>query len=641
MECVYDIPAGMTRTAALKERIQGLQTDNASLHEIVLFLQIKSTEEAQEFLTFIRSKDTSTMSSMRQWIRNRYPEEDAPAGMLMGGLNLSSTDRMGSALLGMEFSNSDGFSSSTTASPGSSVAFGSQIEDYDQTVTVAIVQSAVENFAASTGVLCNVFTADHIDALLATSFGHIKLPLHRLFFDVLKATTDVQGKARLAELSGMAAVGILYFQNSTYDRPPPVGLAEHFYALTKRMLDSAIESDALRGMKACAVLAMYNMVPKASVALAYAELGLGLGNMHGMQDNDCPSTLSQKDFLDHKRTWRLLVLFSGWLGSCLNYRADYTSQALQLLQNDKESEEEDIIQREIIRITILKAKIMHTLPDGRGVDDSTIDGLRQELRSVYEGLPDWMAVSSLLARQDRAQLRPMIFYLHLFFLSAMELLHRRVMDNPRLFDPIFSPPSDIVKVAVKDGLVAAQTATRLLSLMEDDGTSTTICCVTIFSAYSAGLIILHAAVQNLLNTHSATQVAADLALAATCVDVLQTYAEVDSMAIAYKNALNIYIMVLKDVGRDGFGKALSEGSNGEDSVDYLFHIVRGDTDLHKASRDLLRLIRRSSFDSLELLPQSGLPDLTSCKPLVNWMEAAMGFPLDWDWGIHSRGFEGG
>lgn len=40
------------------------------------------------------------------------------------------------------------------------------------------------------------------------------------------------------------------------------------------MLDSAIEANPLRAMKMCALLAMYNVVVKGSVALAYVGLSL-------------------------------------------------------------------------------------------------------------------------------------------------------------------------------------------------------------------------------------------------------------------------------------------------------------------------------------------------------------------------------
>jgi hypothetical protein len=71
----------------------------------------------------------------------------------------------------------------------------------------------------------------------------------------------------MCELCGMAAVGVLYMRID--DSSASAELASNFYSITKHFLDNAIEADPLRATKVCALLALYNIVLHASVALAY------------------------------------------------------------------------------------------------------------------------------------------------------------------------------------------------------------------------------------------------------------------------------------------------------------------------------------------------------------------------------------
>ncbi|KAF1810313.1 hypothetical protein P152DRAFT_94702 [Eremomyces bilateralis CBS 781.70] len=505
---------------------------------------------------------------------------------------------------------------------------------------------AITAFSECTGTLYYAFTQEQVDDLLHSAFGQMTQP-ETAFLDVFKENADLQDRARIAELCGMAAVGIYYERRSDQDSGPPAALAEYFYVISKLMLDSSIAAHPLRAMKVCSLLAMYNIVVKASVALEYVELGLALGNRHGMDKPECPPTLSAEEFLDYKRTWRTLVLFSGWLGATLGYISAHANGALKLWEGEKDIGEDGIVQLEMVKITIIKAKIVQTMPDestANNANDATIDWLRQELRTLYDGLPERMAIRNLQEQRHDQRLRRAIFYVHLFYLSAMELLHRRAMASSLAFDQSvdlsFIAPSSYVNAAVREGLMAAKMATRILALMKEDDAMVQICWLCIYTAYTAGIIILYTAVRKVLNGFPSASWSADMTLATTCINTLDYCGEVDDVATRFRETLQTYLSTLQNAVDGEVNENLGRDIEEESSVEYLFGIKHGSSDLQKASRDLLSLLQRPFRKSLELMPQGVAgPQLNST--LINWMEAALGASGEWVWELQNCGIEVG
>ena len=70
---------------------------------------------------------------------------------------------------------------------------------------------------------------------------------------------------------------------------------------------------------------------------------------------------------------------------------------------------------------------------------------------------------------------------------------------------------------------------------------------------------------------------------------------------------------------------------------YRFSIAEGDSDLHKAARDLFYLVRHPFGSSLELLPELAPSNLYLQNTMVNWKEAAVGATLEPTWELQSCG----
>jgi hypothetical protein len=73
---------------------------------------------------------------------------------------------------------------------------------------------------------------------------------------------------------------------------------------------------------------------------------------------------------------------------------------------------------------------------------------------------------SLISGQQTTPLRQVIMYFHLFYLSAMQLLHRRTMVNAKHPN---SSGRGCTKTGVRDGLMAAKMVARMFALMKQEG----------------------------------------------------------------------------------------------------------------------------------------------------------------------------
>ena len=265
-QCEYniEISPGQTRAAALKIKTDKLAKDNSALLEIFWYLQSKSAEEAADFLKELRMG--ATVESLVDSIKKRE----------RGGVATSANvqDRAIRNERLMEIINrnaADSREHTPTSVPSSSSATSIPTvlpTEALQSANVSTIKTAANVFFLRTGILFYVFSRDQVDKALETLLGN-NLNDDSLLTDVLKVSTDAQSKASICELCGMAAVGILYMRGNEASGTITPELASTFYSIAKHFLDNAIEADPLRSTKVCALLALYNIVLHATVALAY------------------------------------------------------------------------------------------------------------------------------------------------------------------------------------------------------------------------------------------------------------------------------------------------------------------------------------------------------------------------------------
>lgn len=624
------------------------QFGSSALFETFWNLQRESNEDAESLMQHVQDCGTFDSASIEAWLRNRQSQRiDSPFSQ-SHSTSASSIDEpelprtpkldVGDSLM----------ETSTTPMEVISETTG-KVRTMGDHITIATVKRAVEMFFCSTGLLFYIVPKDQQAALFycAQDCGDTSLPDTAPFMDVLRNSVSLQARARLAEICGMAAIGLLYLRISDEENAPPANLGHYFYSITKQMLDSAMEANPMRAMKVCALLALYNIYVKARVSLAYVELGLGLAQSTGLHDGS-QASLDSPELLDYRRTWRTLLTFSGWLAASLGYAPSQPIPTSTLLPTSQDAKE-DIVQQELVKVTIIKARIIRAIPDSGIVSDHIIDEFQQELNALNEALPDWMTMSSLLNAQRTTPLRKAVFYFHLFFLSALQLLHRRTMANPTHC----STPTHLnTRTGVREGLIAAKMAARMLALMQEESYIGQFCWMCIYSSYTSGIILLQAAVQKIISGYHSSTWTSDLRLASSCIRVLSFCSRVDSVAARMGETVQHYMNTIlssvpnhstslhspnsdSDLGSD------FDTAHEEEVVDYLFHIPPGETTLLKAARDLLRLIRHPFGTTLELMAEGGpRAPIRGGPTVVNWMEAAVGIPSEWDWELKGCGVKG-
>jgi hypothetical protein len=174
-----------------------------------------------------------------------------------------------------------------------------------------ITQAAVDSFFSSSGRLFHVFSPEQI------------LRCHKDVFENDGCTIANQ-KTAICCLAAVAAVGVQY-NSEDFD----VGADGVFYDVARHFFENLVEEQPLDAIKACTMLAMYNILNKATVSLAYlglwsngvlvrsrtnfaiADIGLSMSKRHSLNDKlyHHPN-LSPEEWADYRRAWRSLMFLS-------------------------------------------------------------------------------------------------------------------------------------------------------------------------------------------------------------------------------------------------------------------------------------------------------------------------------------------
>jgi hypothetical protein len=148
---------------------------------------------------------------------------------------------------------------------------------------------------------------------------------------------------------------------------------------------------------------------------------------------------------------------------------------------------EDMIRRECVKVTILKAEMLHQVPETAPVPGHVVANFQQRFRTFVEQLPDWMGLLQLISNEQREhalQFRPVIFYVHLFYHSARMLLSRRLAIA---YIPLDATSKVLLPVevhkAIRDGLLAAQNNAVLMESMLFEGKIVQVCWLCMYVFY--------------------------------------------------------------------------------------------------------------------------------------------------------------
>lgn len=138
-----------------------------------------------------------------------------------------------------------------------------------------------------------------------------------------------------------------------------------------------------------------------------------------------------------------------------------------------------MIRRECVKVSIIKATTLHRIPQTTPVPEDIVLDFRIQLSTFHSQLPEWMSLGQQFANENTplmVQLRPVIFYVHLFYLSAMMLLSRRLVIAYVALDATSKVllPTEAHQ-AIGEGFLAARINAKVMELMLSEGKIVQVC----------------------------------------------------------------------------------------------------------------------------------------------------------------------
>jgi len=170
---------------------------------------------------------------------------------------------------------------------------------------------------------------------------------------------------------------------------------------------------------------------------------------------------------------------TSWLSASLDCIPIALGPAALEVKEDNGVAPSDMIRRECVKVTIIKAEMLHQVPKTAPVPENVVDNFQQRLETFVKQLPDWMGLAPLIANEQSKhmlQFRPVIFYFHLFYHSARMLLSRRLSIA---YIPVDATREVVLPLkmqnGIRDGFLAAQNNAVLMQSMLFEGKIVQVC----------------------------------------------------------------------------------------------------------------------------------------------------------------------
>ncbi|KAH7234574.1 hypothetical protein B0J15DRAFT_153822 [Fusarium solani] len=543
--CRYESKANLPRRAALKTRLEALE-------KLFSTLQAKPTKDANLLLQQIRSSDD--IDSLLDL------EDETSPPSLNGSTNTSSAVSSLSSPTAGTVSEEQSVKSSPSLGQNTNPCSLQEADVSDETAQKAnlsnpapiqrelsidvsrslvslvipsaiITQAAVDSFFSSSGRIFHVFSHEQV------------LRYHKDVF-TNDGCTMANQKTAICCLAAVAAVGVQY-NGDDFD----VGTDGVFYDVARHFFENLVEEQPLDAIKTCTILAMYNMMNKATVSLAYLDIGLSMSKRHSLNDKlyHHPS-LSPEEWADYRRAWRSLMFLSSWLSSTLGYikGGDISFRELVPLvevEGDHSSEVSHIVQIEMTKISLLNAEILRMHLSSKEMTCQAMDSIDKDLQDWHDLLPSEMHLPNLCRQDLPVEARRSILATHLLYLGTRMLLYRRIASQ--LVWPSPTRESNAARESYEDnllshaehGITAAKQSSRILGLLQAEKGIFKKCWLIIFQSYTCCVVLLHCVAQKQIHHFPRSSWEDDLTQARMCLDVLSFCSTLDSVALKFRDCV--------------------------------------------------------------------------------------------------------
>ncbi|KAK3938739.1 hypothetical protein QBC46DRAFT_439570 [Diplogelasinospora grovesii] len=541
--CHYDGQAGQSRKAATRSRMKAME-------KLFVALKAKPASEAEVLLQRIRATDdiltlvdghdaasspssgsccsssglsSSTWGLSRSSPSSSYAGPDKPPPRPIPRTSICETTSLGPASL------AGGAGSVSPPASDRHLLDASASSSLIRLVmpSAAITQAALRIFYRLCGRLFHVFSQQQIARYYADLFENDDCPI-------------ASQKTAACCVSAVAAVGV-HFSPDEFDE----GIDTVFYNVATHYFSHFLEEEALDAIKVCSVFAYYNVMNKATAALAYIEVGLNMSKRHSLHiRNHQHPGMSSDEWTDYRKTWRSLVFFSSWLSASLGYvsRPDtpFREMVPKLdLECDNPYDITGVVQTEMTKIVLLKAEILRLQLAFKELTGPAVDSINTDLQEWHDRLPREMRLEHLGRLDLLDEVMLSIFSVHLLYLGAIMLLYRRIASQfvksfrfDRRDDTEWKSCQTALLDRTMQGLIAAKTSARILGLMLAKGG-----VFKSFQSQTSCVVLLHEVAQKQLHNFPRLAWEEDLAQASVCLEALAFCGTADPVALSFHAAL--------------------------------------------------------------------------------------------------------
>lgn len=569
-QCIYHAEPGQTRTAALKQRNAALERDLAYTMEILSKICNSPPEEAFEYVGRLRSGQEPLPTISQVNIRNESPAR-----------SVSSVDQKRSS-----------------AEAGPFVATGSPITyelpyewiECSDTSRIAIPSSDLIERAT------NAFSQAVVTDVHSSIYNNVE----QLLIDIPQGL-NLYSEHALLQICACCAVG-------TQFTPDLAGteVGDAFYRAAKTMLDEIIEDFPLIAMKACNLLAIYAINSNRTMtALGLLDLGVSLGRSLNLHTNQSPTALPTTVWTEQHKLFQSICCSRTWVSESLGYPSHFEQR------DTNNIDLEDRVQLQVAEIVLLKIEILKTFPDDHLLTASAMETYRAALRKWEAALPVGMNLESLLKEEHITHPRRLIYLVHLVYMSASTLLHRRLVlhHTARIRDtPNALPQTDYVNSAAgqhfhrvatdasREGTLRAQQMIRLIHLLMTEGNGFPSFGFSIYCTYLSCAILLHVALLKSVRSDHPTEAANDddLHLISKGLGILEHCSRIDGLCHQLQAVIKHYFdIILRSRENKATSPSIIHPSFQSAAKATDFSLQRSqsrDAVLQEAERDLARII---------------------------------------------------
>lgn len=428
----------------------------ATMSSVLTLMREKPFAEAEEIFRRVRSaQDIASLLVNVDKRPPKMPRNKSSEGMrsMLSHSTSSRTDLSASPPLDHQLSaNSRQQRTPEIDPPSSSLSLlaTQSLPDEDK------LRQAVDAFFAGAGKLFHVFSRQQ---------GML------LFDNVYRPTDNKRDNAAICELTALGALGWCYGHESL-----PPGDGDLYYSFARYHLEDSIDADTLRGMRSCALIAMYNIMDKSTVALAYIELGLSMARQRGLHGKVRPLEMAKEEWIDCKRVWRTLMFLASWVSASIGLVSDADkpiNDALEELAVEDHSNFDDLIQTKIAEISVITASMLRTVYGFDRLSPRAARMMIDDLERWYLKLPPDIELGRLLHSPDVVgthTTRGPALFVHLLYFGALIMLFRRIVAQAHYTSHLSSGQSWLenkpdTSICVEKGIHAAVQSARILDTM--------------------------------------------------------------------------------------------------------------------------------------------------------------------------------